>query len=46
MPRNHVNKNMLHKDSEFALFSAIKGIENTKKRYLNTVRVGVAAIIE
>ncbi len=31
VPRNHANKNMSCKNNDFALFSAIKSIEDTTK---------------
>ena len=53
MPRNHANKNMSCKNNDFALFSAIKSIEDTTKNAIQipwsgrTVGSGrVATIIE
>lgn len=38
VPRNQVNRNKLHKNNDFMLYSAMKSIENTtKKRYSNIV---------
>ncbi|MDE7253422.1 MAG: hypothetical protein K2O32_10835 [Acetatifactor sp.] len=31
VPRNHINKNMLHKNNDFMPFFVIESIENTTK---------------
>ena len=36
VPRNHANKNMPYKNSDFTLFFTIKSIENTTK---NTIQI-------